>query len=125
VFKRNPRPSDFVHPTDRRIVYPDITEEHNVQIVVFQRGYVFVGVVSKVPFDENSKNHWYKQYQIDHAYSILSWGSARGLGDLVNGPLPDTQLEPKHIVRLHELSSVAAMDVSWKGWRELLMKPME
>jgi hypothetical protein len=109
--------------SDPRIVFKDIDENTNVQLIVFQRGFVFVGVVTEVILDtvEGSRPH-YKQIQIDNGYSILSWGTAAGLGELCAGPRKDTQLEPVAMVRLHELSSICQYKADWKAWREKLLE---
>lgn len=53
------------------------------QIVVLDRGFVYVGQVS---IDD-------KWCYIRNAKNIRKWGTTKGLGQLVNGPLKDTVLD--------------------------------
>lgn len=56
----------------------------NKQIVVLDRGFVYVGEVS----DEG------ENIRISNAQNIRRWGTTRGLGELVNGPVANTILDP-------------------------------
>jgi len=53
-------------------------------IIVLDRGFVYVGEVSK---DGDF-------IIISNAKNIRKWGTSKGLGELVNGKLPDTILDP-------------------------------
>ena len=76
------------------------------QIVVAQRGWVFVGRVSEVGDD----------LVISDAQNIRRWGTSRGLGELVSGPLPGTTVDPYGTVRMHRLAVVARLDVDGDAW---------
>ena len=71
------------------------------QIVIAQRGWVFVGDVTRA---EN-------EVQIENAAVVRRWGTTAGLGQLAaNGPTADTRLDPCPTVRIHPLAIIATMD---------------
>ena len=75
------------------------------QIVIGQRGWVFVGKVSEDGDD----------IVIRGAKNIRVWGTSRGLGELVDGPLESTKFDPYGTVRLPKIAVVARIDVNG-GW---------
>ncbi len=77
-----------------------------VRIIVAQRGWVFVGRVSR-------EEH---EIVIRDAKNIRRWGTAKGLGELYSGPKSATVLDEAGTVRLHPLAIVASIDVDAKGW---------
>lgn len=79
-------------------------EPAEVRIVILQRGWVVVG-------------RWHRDgddVTITGASVIRRWGTTKGLGELVDGPLSDTVLDPAGTVRCHVLGVVAAIDAP--GW---------
>lgn len=75
------------------------------QIVIAQRGWVFVGDVTTTA----------EEVVIDNCKNIRRWGTTNlaGLGHLAkNGSTPSTILDDYGTVRLHPLSIVARIDVS-------------
>ena len=71
------------------------------QIVIAQRGWVFVGSVTR------SEN----EVVIEDAAVVRRWGTTAGLGQLAaKGPTADTRLDPCPTVRIHPLAVVAMMD---------------
>jgi hypothetical protein len=74
------------------------------QIVVAQRGWVYVGLVS-VEGDD---------LVIRDAKNIRKWGTSRGLGELRSGPLPATVADYYGTVRMPLLSVVSRIDA--EGW---------
>ena len=60
-----------------------ITKPLGWHIVVLDRGFVYVGDVF-----ENEE-----AITIENASNIRKWGTTKGLGELVNGPLKDTVLD--------------------------------
>lgn len=82
------------------------TEATEKQIVVGQRGWVFVGDVSEDGDD----------IVIGNAQNIRRWGTTKGLGQLANGPLADTKYDPYGVVRLPKLSVVARINVAEGAW---------
>jgi hypothetical protein len=68
------------------------------QIVIAQRGWVFIGYVTT----QNNYVH------MTDAYCIRRWGTSKGLGEIAqHGPTPNTILDEIGTLRLHELSVVA------------------
>lgn len=76
----------------------------NVRILVLQRGWVVVGNYSQ-DGDE---------CVLTDASVIRRWGTTRGLGELVRGPLKDTVLDPAGTVRAHKLAVV--MQIECPAW---------
>lgn len=77
------------------------------QIVIAQRGWVFVGDVERSGDDVT----------INNAQCIRRWGTTRGLGELARGgPLSSTALDDMGTVRLHALAVVAAIDCEAGKW---------
>ena len=71
------------------------------QIVIAQRGWVFVGEVSRTDTD----------IVIENAAVVRRWGTTRGLGELAaTGPTDQTIIDPCPTVRLHPLTVVATLD---------------
>lgn len=71
------------------------------QIVIAQRGWVFVGDVTRTD----------NEVLIENAAVVRRWGTTRGLGQLASeGPTENTVLDPCPIVRIHPLAVVATMD---------------
>lgn len=77
-----------------------------IQIIVGQRGWVWIGRVSRKA----------EIVTLTAAKCIRRWGTAKGLGELVNGPLPNTTLDPVGTLHLHALGVVAAYDVNQEAW---------
>ena len=86
--------------------FPDI--KGDVKIAVLDRGFVYVGRVS---------------YEGDflilsNAKNIRKWGTTKGLGELVNGPLAETALDTVGTVRAPMRALISLIDVvgaKWKG----------
>ena len=77
------------------------------QIVIAQRGWVFVGDVEKSGDDVT----------INNAQCIRRWGTTKGLGEIAkNGPTSNTVLDEMGTVRLHALAVVASLDCEASKW---------
>jgi hypothetical protein len=77
------------------------------QIIIAQRGWVFIGDVSRSGDD----------VVITDASCIRRWGTTKGLGEIAaNGPNKSTILDPMGTVRLHQLAVVAAIDCASEKW---------
>lgn len=77
------------------------------QIVIAQRGWVFVGDVEKSGDDVT----------INNAQCIRRWGTTKGLGEIAkNGPTSNTVLDDMGTVRLHALAVVASLDCEASKW---------
>ena len=82
------------------------TEATEKQIVIGQRGWVFVGDVSEDGDD----------IVIGNAQNIRVWGTTKGLGELAAGPTSSTKYDPYGVVRLPKLSVVARINVTEGAW---------
>ena len=77
------------------------------QIIIAQRGWVFVGDVERSGDDVT----------ITNAQCIRRWGTTKGLGQIaMNGPTRDTVLDDMGTVRLHALAVVASLDCGTAKW---------
>lgn len=77
------------------------------QIVIAQRGWVFVGDVQTSG----------EQVTIRNAQCIRRWGTTKGLGELAaGGPKSATVLDAMGTVRLHVLAVVAAIECEESKW---------
>lgn len=77
------------------------------QIIIGQRGWVFVGDVERNGPD----------VIITNAQCIRRWGTTKGLGELAkNGPQSKTVLDEMGTVRMHALAVVAAIDCEADKW---------
>ena len=74
-----------------------------VQIVVADRGWIFVG---------NVEEHPDKTVTISNCRNIRRWGTTKGLGELENGPLPSTVADPYPDVRCTPILQIAVV----RGW---------
>lgn len=73
-------------------------------IVIGQRGWVWVGDVEREG----------EELVISDCACIRVWGTTQGLGELRNGPLPRTVLDPQGTTRAHVLAVVAT--IACDGW---------
>lgn len=78
----------------------------DTKIVVLDRGFVYVGNVSvKDDF-----------VVILNARNIRIWGTTKGLGELVSGPLPRTKLDSVGTVRAPLRAVISLIDVDGVKW---------
>ena len=75
-------------------------------IVVLDRGFVYVGNVT-------CDSEW---CVITQAQNIRQWGTTKGLGELVNGPLPSTKLDAVGTVRAPMRSVISLIDTKADKW---------
>jgi len=80
----------------------------DIKIAVLDRGFVYVGRVSDV--DDNF-------LVLTSAKNVRKWGTSKGLGELVNGPLPGTVLDPVGTVRVPFRALMHLIDVSQSKWK--------
>lgn len=85
----------------------EVVNNQDVRIVILQRGWVFVGVFSQ----KDSK------CSLDRGFNIRIWGTSKGLGELVNGPLSGTKLDPIPHIEFHELTIVATLKCNASKWK--------
>ena len=80
--------------------------EGEIKIVVLDRGFVYVGAV-KMDGDF---------VVITGAKNIRVWGTSKGLGELVNGPLSGTKLDQVGTVRAPLRALISMIDVEQSKW---------
>lgn len=83
-----------------------------IKILVLDRGFVYVGRLTGT--DEESGH-----FILENAHNIRYWGTKNGLGELVNGPLKDTKLDPVGIVSIPERALIHIIEVSQSSWQKL------
>lgn len=89
-----------------------IEHDGEIKIVVLQRGWVLVGIFER-QFDGKCS--------LRKARVIRRWGTSRGLGELSNGPLDETILEPCHgLVEFDNLTMVLSLSVNQTAWARVL-----
>lgn len=81
----------------------------NIKIAVLDRGFVYVG-------DTKLEGDF---LIITGARNIRIWGTTRGLGQLVNGPLKDTKLDMVGTVRIPLKALISLIDVEQSTWNSL------
>ena len=79
------------------------------KIVVLDRGFVYVGV-TKIEGDF---------VVISNARNIRVWGTTKGLGELVSGPLPKTVTDRVGTVRAPLRALISLIDVESGKWNGL------
>jgi hypothetical protein len=80
--------------------------EGEIKIVVLDRGFVYVGEV------EETDNF----IVIRNAKNIRIWGTTRGIGELVDGPLTGTRLDNVGTVRAPSRALISLIDVEQSAW---------
>lgn len=78
----------------------------DIKIAVLDRGFVYVGRVSTEGDFLILKN----------AKNIRVWGTTRGLGELVGGPLSGTKLDTVGTVRVPSRALISLIDVEQSKW---------
>ncbi len=85
--------------------------DDKIVIVILQRGWVFVGKLSKAE----------SEYTLSSAFNVRRWGTSYGLGELAaKGPLSETKLDKVGTVTFHELTTVAMIDCDQDVWAKQL-----
>jgi len=93
---------------DVEYVRADANPTGNVVIAVLDRGFVYVGRIE----------HLDNGIVLRNAKNIRVWGTTKGLGELVNGPLKDTKLDPVGTVHVPTRAIIHIIEVvesAWKG----------
>lgn len=81
--------------------------EGDIKIAVLDRGFVYVGHVKQ---DGDF-------LILTKAKNIRQWGTSRGLGELVSGPLSGTKLDPVGTVRVPSRALISLIDVEQSKWK--------
>ncbi|MFA5378162.1 MAG: hypothetical protein WC455_20585 [Dehalococcoidia bacterium] len=85
-------------------------EDHGIQIVILDRGFIYVGRVS-------TDASW---CYIRDAKNVRRWGTTKGLGELVNGPLSGTKLDDTGNVQAPMRSVIGFVAVEEEKWNSIL-----
>jgi hypothetical protein len=81
----------------------------NVQIVIAPRGWIFIGYVY---LDAALKN-----LVINKCNVIRTWGTSKGIGELINGPLSGTKLDKCGTTRIPIDAVIAQIDCEDLKWQ--------
>lgn len=82
----------------------------DLKIVVLQRGWVYVGRYKKEGTEVTIRN----------AYNIRTYGTTKGLGELVNGVTANTKLDRvEGLVTCHELTVLFTIDLNEEKWKQI------
>jgi hypothetical protein len=79
------------------------------KIAVLDRGFVYIG---RVEWKGNVLT-------ITDARCIRRWGTTRGLGELVNGALPETILDTVGTIHVPEHALIHLIDVVESAWKNI------
>lgn len=79
-----------------------------IQIVIAQRGWVFVGNVTATS----------DEIIIEDAKNIRKWGTTRGLGQIAqDGPTTETRMDDYGTVIIHPLAVIARIKCTVDKWK--------
>jgi hypothetical protein len=82
----------------------------DIKIVVLQRGWIYIG-----RFERNGND-----CKLHNAYNIRSWGTTKGLPELVNGATSSTKLDKcEGIVEFDWLTVIHTITVDKKSWEQI------
>ena len=94
--------------TKAKDIPPDSASDLGLQIIVLDRGWVYVGNVQLIS----------DFYLIHDACCIRRWGTTKGLGQLAtDGPLENTQLDPSPLVRVERRAVLFLIQCRKQSWR--------
>lgn len=92
------------------IEYVPATKQGDIKIMILQRGFVYVGRVTREG----------DQVTIANAQNVRQWGTKRGLGEIaVAGPTDKTVLDPAGTVACHVLGVVAELSCDQGKWEAI------
>ena len=83
--------------------------EGDIKIAVLDRGFVYIGRVKQ------EGDFWI----LTSAKNIRVWGTSKGLGELVKGPLSGTRLDDVGTVRVPNRALISLIDVEQAKWKLL------
>jgi hypothetical protein len=81
--------------------------ESKVQIVIAPRGWVFIGYTHETD----------KHLVIERCNVIRSWGTTKGIGELITGPTKETKLDPCGTTRIPLGAVLAQIDAEESKWQ--------
>lgn len=81
-----------------------------IKIVILQRGWIYIGRFERIGND----------CKLSNSYCIRTWGTTKGLQELVNGALPGTKLDKcEGIVEFDWLTVVHTISVKEDKWSQI------
>lgn len=84
--------------------------EGDIKIVILQRGWIYIG-----RFERNDNN-----CKLHNSYNIRTWGTTKGLCELVHGPTSTTKLDKcEGIVEFDWLTVVHCITVNKEKWNQI------
>ncbi|MHB1098345.1 MAG: hypothetical protein ACYCZR_02205 [Burkholderiales bacterium] len=95
---------------DVEYVRRDSATDGEIKIAVLDRGFVYIGQV-----DATDPN----MLILRNAKNIRVWGTTKGLGELVNGPLSGTKLDAVGTVRVPFRALISLIDVEQSKWMSI------
>lgn len=82
----------------------------DIKIVVLQRGWIYIGRFKRVGNDCSLSN----------AYCIRTWGTTKGLAELVNGATSSTKLDKcEGLVEFDWLTVINTITVNKESWKQI------
>ena len=82
----------------------------DVKIVILQRGWIYIGRFSRSGND----------CKLENAYNIRTWGTTKGLAELVNGSTSLTKLDKcEGVVEFDWLTVVHTITVNKEKWNQI------
>lgn len=84
--------------------------EGDIKIVVLQRGWVYIGKLERIGND----------CKLHNAYCIRTWGTTKGLCELVNGATTSTKLDKcEGAVEFDWLTVIHTITVDSNAWKSI------
>ena len=83
--------------------------EGDIKIIVADRGFVYIGNA------EESDDF----VRLTNASNLRVWGTTKGLGELVNGPLSGTKLDKVGTLRIPNRAVISIIEVEQAKWKLL------
>ena len=82
----------------------------DIRIVILQRGWIYIG-----RFERNGND-----CRLHNAYNIRSWGTKKGLAELVHGPTSSTILDKcEGVVEFDWLTTIHTIAVNKEKWNQI------
>jgi hypothetical protein len=87
-----------------------IQYDGDIKIVILQRGWVYIG-----RFERNGND-----CKLHNAYNIRTWGTTKGLPELVNGATSSTKLDKcDGVVEFDWLTVIHTITVNKEAWKQI------
>ena len=80
----------------------------DIKIIVVDRGFIYVGHC------EETENF----VRLTDAKNVRSWGTTKGLGELINGPTSRTILDEVGTVKIPTKAVISIIDVNQNKWKK-------